>query len=457
VDTKKLWKLVLEDIQVSLSEGNFATWIKPTNLEGVKEVGEDRLIVEISCPSSFNLQMIESRYYAQIKEALDKTTKKNTELRLSVNTQLKTPKNNEDSPLFSFASQPNVDELLVAQNRIGLNESFLFDTFAVSTSNEMAHAAAVAVSTNLGGTYNPLFLYGGVGVGKTHLMQAIANSVLKKNPRTPMVYCAGEEFTNEIIDAIQMKKTSEFKRKYRSVKGLFIDDIQFIAGKNTVQEEFFHTFNAVTRAGGQVIMTSDRPPHEISNLEARLRSRFEAGLLIDIGDPSFELRTAILLIKAQQKQLNIPMDAAQAIAAHVDSARRLEGFLVRLMTESRIKGKEITVDLVQTLLGKRTEMPLTTPIVVRPLEVIKATSHYYNIPIKDVRGQRRNKPLVTARQLAMYIMRFDLKLPLTEIGHMFEGRDHTTVMHGVDKMTEMLTDSDSLRADLSFVRKSLQN
>jgi chromosomal replication initiator protein len=294
-------------------------------------------------------------------------------------------------------------------------------------------------------------------VGKTHLMQAIANSVLKKNPRTPMVYCAGEEFTNEIIDAIQMKKTSEFKRKYRSVKGLFIDDIQFIAGKNTVQEEFFHTFNAVTRAGGQVIMTSDRPPHEINNLEARLRSRFEAGLLIDIGDPSFELRTAILLIKAQQKQLNIPMDAAQAIAAHVDSARRLEGFLVRLMTESRIKGKEITLDLVQTLLGKRTEMPLTTPIVVRPLEVIKATSHYYNIPIKDVRGQRRNKPLVTARQLAMYIMRFDLKLPLTEIGHMFEDRDHTTVMYGVDKMTEMLTDSDSLRADLSFVRKSLQN
>ena len=456
MDTSKIWSLVLEDVQVGLSKGNFTTWIKPTSLEGIKPVGEDRIIAEISCPSSFHLQMVESRYYAQIKEALDKTTNKNSELRLSVNTQLKTPSSKDDSPLFSFSSQPTIDELQVAQNRIGLNESFLFDTFAVSTSNEMAHAAAVAVSKNLGGAYNPLFLYGGVGVGKTHLMQAIANSVLKTSPRTPMVYCAGEEFTNEIIDAIQQKKTREFKKKYRSVKGLFIDDIQFIAGKTTVQEEFFHTFNAVTKAGGQVIMTSDRPPHEISNLEARLRSRFEAGLLIDIGDPSFELRTAILLIKAGQKQLNLPMDAAQAIAAHVDSARKLEGFLVRLMTESRIKGKEITVDLVQALLGNRAEAPITTPIIVRPLEVIRAISSYYEIPVKELRGPRRNKPIVMARQLAMYIMRFDLKLPLTEIGGTFGGRDHTTVMHGVDKMTEMLTDSDSLRIDLSHVRKSLQ-
>ncbi|MFC1653694.1 chromosomal replication initiator protein DnaA [Patescibacteria group bacterium] len=457
MNIKQLWSLVLEDIQVGLSKGNFATWIKPTLLEGIKEVGEDRLIAEISCPSSFHLQMVEGRYYGQIKEALDKATKKKSELRFSVNTQLQQEKPIDSSPLFASTSQPTIDELSVAQHRIGLNEQFVFDTFAVSTSNEMAHAAAVAVSKKLGGSYNPLFLYGGVGVGKTHLMQAIANSSLNESPRTLMVYCAGEEFTNEIIDAIQQKRTREFKKKYRSVKGLFIDDIQFIAGKNTVQEEFFHTFNAVTKSGGQVVMTSDKPPHEINNLEARLRSRFEAGLLIDIGDPSFELRTAILLIKSRQKGLDLPMDAARAIAAHVDSARKLEGFLVRLATESRLRGHQITIDLVQSILGKRTEAPITTPIIVRPLEVIRAISKYYDVSVKELRGPRRNKNIVLGRQLAMYIMRFDLKLALTDIGGMFGGRDHTTVMHGVDKMTKTLTDSESLRLDLTNVRKSLQN
>lgn len=454
--TEKVWTLVLENLQVGLSKGNFTTWIKPTALASLKEIGDDRLIAEIACPSSFHLQMIERRYYGQIQEALEKTSAKKAELRLIVNTSMQGDKSSGATPLFAQAGQPMLDELQIAQHRIGLNEEFTFDTFAVSTSNEMAHAAAVAVSKKLGDVYNPLFLYGGVGVGKTHLMQAIANSSLGQNPRTSMIYCAGEEFTNEIIDAIQQKKTREFKRKYRSVKGLFIDDIQFIAGKNTVQEEFFHTFNAVTKAGGQVVMTSDKPPHEINNLEDRLRSRFEAGLLIDIGDPSFELRTAILLIKAQQKRLSLPMDAAQAIAAHVDSARKLEGFLVRLATESRLRNKDITIEMVQALLGKRTEQPVSAPILVRPSEIIKTTASHYGFQSKDLKGPRRMKNLVLSRQMAMYILRFDLKLPLTEIGEMFGNRDHTTVIHSVDKMTQLLTDSDSLRLDLSEVRKSLQ-
>ena len=452
---EQLWVLVLESLQVTLSAGNFTTWIKPTHLEGVSESSGGRLIAEVSCPSSFHVQMVEKRYYGQIQEALDKVTGKQTELRLIVNTSLHTRDTTASTPLFSYNDQPLVNEIQIAQHRIGLNEEFVFDTFAVSTSNEMAHAAAVAVSKKLGDVYNPLFLYGGVGVGKPHLMQAIANSSLALHPRQAMIYCAGEQFTNEIIDAIQQKKTREFKKKYRSVKGLFIDDIQFIAGKNTVQEEFFHTFNAVTQAGGQVVMTYDRPPHEIANLEARLRSRFEAGLLIDIGEPSFELRTAILLIKAEQKKLTLPMDAAQAIAAHVDSARKLEGFLVRLATESRLRNKEITIEMVQALLGKRAESLNTSPLLVRPMEVLKTVAAHFDLQMKDLRGPRRNKLLVTGRQLAMYVLRFDLKLPLTEIGDLFGGRDHSTVLHGVDKITHNLTTLESLRLDLVEVRKNL--
>lgn len=456
VRERQLWKLIADDLQVSLSQGNYSSWIKPTELVLLQPVGDQHQIAEIACPSSFHQQILESRYYAQIKEAFDRITKKATELRFSVNHQLRNTKD-LGGPLFSFASQPQVDEFQLAQHRAGLNEEHTFDSFAVSSSNEMAHAAALAVSQNFGGAYNPLFLYGGVGVGKTHLMQAIGNNGLKHDPKISIAYCSGEEFTNEIIDAIQQKKTREFRNRYRKAKVILIDDIQFIAGKTTVQEEFFHTFNAVTKIGGQIVMTSDRPPEAISNLEDRLRSRFEGGLLIDIGAPNFELRTAILLIKANQRGVQLPMQVAQAVAANIESTRKLEGFLVRLITETKARRQPFSVEMVQSILGKRLDAP-ATPLVkaVRPQEVVEEVSRYFNLPPKEVCGPRRSRSVLIPRQVAMYLLRVDLELPLIEIGRFFGGRDHTTVMHAVEKISGNLSGSDSLRLDVANLRKSLR-
>lgn len=450
----KLWKLVLEDLQVSLSQANFASWIKPLSYVQSKEVSGGRYLVDIDCPSSFHRSIIEKRFYGQISEALSRVLEQPTEVRLNVNAALSNGESEDAGPLFA-SPQPQEEEVGLQLHRHGLREDFVFDTFAVSSSNEMAHAAAQAVAKNLGAAYNPLFLYGGVGVGKTHLTQAVAIEALKKTPEAKFIYCAGEEFTNEIIDAIQQKTTREFKKRYRQVKALFVDDIQFIAGKTTVQEEFFHTFNAILKGGGQVVLTSDRPPSEINKLEDRLRSRFEAGLIVDIGEPNFELRTAILLIKAKQRNLSLKMEIAQMIAANIQSARQIEGFLTRLMSESKLKNRDVTEGLVTGLLGTSMTDDEKTPPPLRPLEIVRGVAAYYEQQAKEVRGKGRSRNLVRPRHMAMYLLRVDYNLPLTDIGEFFSNRDHTTVMHAVDKITQRLKDSEELRIDLSELRRDL--
>jgi chromosomal replication initiator protein len=401
--------------------------------------------------SSFHRTIIEQRYYGQLKEAFDRLTGKKVELRFRINAAALSG-DTDAGPLFA-SNQPSLDLLDLARHRVGLRDDYNLDTFAVSGSNEMAHAAALAVSEHFGKAYNPLFLYGGVGVGKTHLMQSIANATLEQDPATAMIYCAGEQFTNEIIDAIQQKNTREFRKRYRRVKGLFIDDIQFIAGKTTVQEEFFHTFNALLQAGGQVVMTSDRPPGEISMLEDRLRSRFEAGLIVDIGQPDFELRSAITLIKAKQRGIALTHASAQMIGANIESARQIEGFLVRLITEAKLKSAVIDDALVKSLLNANTPMNDEAPPPRRPLEVVREVSNYFHLTPKDVRGAGRKQSLVMPRHIAMYLLRVDYQLPLEEVGSLFSNRDHTTVMHAVDKITEQLKDSEVLRSDISAIRK----
>jgi len=451
----ELWKLVLDDLQVTISPASYSSWIKPLTLHSFTTPSDTLIELIVNCPSSFHQNIVEHRYRPQIMEAIERVTQKKPSITTIINAQNVVPKK-DAGPLFTAASS-DYDELELAMHRIGLREDFTFDTFAVSSSNEMAHAAAVAVGENFATAYNPLFLYGGVGVGKTHLMQAIAIKTIKKDPKMKMIYCMGEEFTNEIIDAIQQKTTRQFKKRYRELNGLFVDDIQFIAGKTTVQEEFFHTFNAILKAGGQVIMTSDRPPSEIKELEARLRSRFEAGLLVDIGKPDFELRSAITLIKAKQRNLKISMREAQIIAANIESARQIEGFLVRLFTEVQLKGKTIDEPLIGSLLGKSQPTQGLTPPPMRPLEVIKGVAEYFNITSKHLRGAGRSQKLVTPRHIAMYLLRVDYNLPLTEIGEIFSNRDHTTVMHAVEKITKLLKDSSDLRHDLGAVREDLYN
>lgn len=457
MDKNKLWQTVLENLKLTLSSANFATWFPQTFINNIKEIDKKHQIVEIASPSSFIKDTIENRYYGLIKEALDKITKKKNDLTFVVKQVKKKQKDKEikkqKGTLFD-KSKPKKSIADEAVIRAGLRPDFNFETFAVNSTNQMAYAAATAVAKTPGKAYNPLFLYGGVGVGKTHLMQAIGAEVLTHRPRINIIYCMGEEFTTEIVDAIRKKTTKQFKDKYRSARILLIDDIQFIAGKMTVQEEFFHTFNAIWRAGGQIVMTSDRRPDEISNLENRLRSRFEGGLTIDIQDPDFELRTAIILIKAQQQKTKLPMDVAQLIAGNITSTRRLEGFLIRLITEAKTKDELVTPELTSALLGT-TNVETIPKKLVKPKEILSAVASFYDFKKKDLSGPRRPKKLAFARQILMYLLRTELKMPLMDIGQFLGNRDHTTVMYGVEKITKLLPKSENLRVDIVGIKQRL--
>lgn len=456
MDKDKLWQTVLENFKLTLSSANFATWFPQTFINEIKEVNKNHQIIEIAAPSSFIKDTIENRYYGLIKEALDKTTKKKNDLTFIVKQPQKPKETKEErkrGPLFE-KTRPETSAAQEAIVRAGLRPDFNFETFAVNATNQMAHAAARAVSDSPGKSYNPLFLYGGVGVGKTHLMQAIGSAILERRPRLNIIYCMGEEFTTEIVDAIRKKTTKQFKDKYRSARVLLIDDIQFIAGKTTVQEEFFHTFNAIWRAGGQIVLTSDRRPDEISNLENRLRSRFEGGLTIDIQDPDFELRTAIVLIKAQQRGIKLPMDIAQLIAGNITSTRRLEGFLIRLTTEAKTKKEPLTPELASALLGT-TNAELMPKRIVKPKEILRAVANFYNFKKKDLLGSRRPKKLAYARQILMYLLRTELKMPLMDIGQFLSNRDHTTIMYGVEKITKLMPESEDLRVDIAGIKQKL--
>lgn len=454
MDGQKLWKLVLEDVQTTISKGAYSSWINTLSLAQTTPVPPNRLIADLTCSSAFHQKIIEERFYGQLKEAFDRISEQQVELRLTIQHTTSASVSPEAGPLFATSTQtPNQDVDLMI-HRYGLREDYVFDTYAVSPSNEVAYAASQAVADNLGKAYNPLFLYGDVGVGKTHLMQAIAINALHHDPQIKMIYCAGEQFTNEIIEAIQQKNTQSFRQRYRKVKGLFIDDIQFIAGKNTVQEEFFHTFNAIHQAGGQIVLTSDRSPSEIKALEDRLRSRFEAGLIVDIGQPNFELRSAIVLIKAKQFSLPIAMEEAQLIAANVESARQIEGFLVRLRTQAQLKKQPITSSFIQSLLNIKVSSP-NSPPPLRPIEIVRGVARHFELTTKDIQGKGRSRRLVTPRHIAMYLLRVDYGLPLEEVGGLFSHRDHTTVMHAVDKIGQELRDKESLRLDLTTLRDVL--
>jgi chromosomal replication initiator protein len=451
----ELWQSVLIDLQMSLSKPVYEFYIKKLDLVDV-EVNDAEKVAVIACPSAFMLSEVKKRLFTDIRNAFQRANKDDIEIKMVVKTMTK-PGLKLDEPLFRTNNNQDMftEEVRVpVAAKVGLSPELTLETYAVSSSNEMAYAAVQAVSKSPGKAYNPLFLYGGVGVGKTHLMQGAGQEILKKKPGAKIIYCTGEEFTNGIVEAIQQKSTAAFKRKFRTVDLLLIDDIQFIAGKTTVQEEFFHTFNAILKGGGQVIMTSDKPPQEINALEERLKSRFEGGLTIDIGQPDFELRSAILMIKATQMGLEIPMDVAQIVASQVKNTRALLGSLMKIKTLLLTKKEAITAESVKKLLaiGENINKERKTH---RPLDVIKMVADYYNTQVKDIRGVRRVKNLVLPRHVAMYILKEDLGLGLVEIGGWFGNRDHTSVIHAVDKVGELVKNNDQISSDLGEIRKRL--
>lgn len=450
MDLNRLWKSVLAEIELSVSKATYHTHFAHSEL-----ISLDGEVASVGFPSPIMRTLAETRYYSLIKSVVDHKTGGNTSLVFMVLPKKETG-GGDPGPLFTQAVDIELNTLTRAR-KLHINPDLTFDNYAVSTTNQLAYAAATAVSKTIGSAYNPLFLYGGVGVGKTHLMYAIANHLLIAKPSLKVVYCMGEEFLNEIIEAIQTKTARQFKQKYRGAELLMVDDVQFIAGKQTAQEEFFHTFNAVLREGGQILLTSDRPPHEIARLEDRLRSRFEGGLIVDISPPDFELRAAIVNIKAKALGLTIPSDCAQLVAANVVDARAIEGFLRRLTTELATKPQPITPDLISSLLNTKVTINNQGKNArrVTPQELLEAVAAYYDIKPTLLKGAKRDRPIARPRQVYMYLSKIELGMTYDDIGGTLSGRDHTTVMHGVETITQELSTNESLRAALTGIKQKL--
>lgn len=456
LDKNETWKDTLDSLQVSVSDATYKTYLAHTHLSDLKEK-KGRAVAQVGCNSFFVKNQVEGRYFGLIQDTLSRILEKPVDITFIVKQAKSAEKKVKSEGLSPLFDQPEIDksQFNTAVKRARLRLGFTFDNFAVSGTNQMAHAAAQAVAQNPGQAYNPLFIYGGVGVGKTHLMHSVGYSVLEKDIDAKIVACTAEDFTNDIVEGIRNKTTPEVRKKYRKLDALLIDDIQFIGGKDTAQEEFFHTFNAVTNAGGQVIMTSDKPPKEIAKLEDRLRSRFEAGLTVDITQPDFELRCAIVEIKAEERKLKLEPEMVQLIAGNIDSAREIQGFLVKLFSESNFKGAEITPDFIQALLGKSEEALNGEKIKANPPDVITAVSKYYSIGKRDLLGNSRKRPIARPRQILMHILKTQLNLPYQEVGRIVGGRDHTTVMHAVDTITKLASESGDIREDIRGIKKML--
>jgi len=452
LNTTKIWKDVLENIKVNVSPAIFTTWFSQTHISKL-EKNDKRFIAEIGCNSSYVKSTIESRYFGLVQDSLANTLEGNCDIIFIVKENPNKAKSDQiNSPLFE-SNEDSINSIMDIIIKSGLRPGLTFENFAVSSSNQMAWAAAEAVSKSMGTAYNPLFIWGGVGVGKTHLMNSVGYHALTIDKDATVLFCTGEQFTNDIVEGIRNKSTPQVRQKYRKQKVLMIDDIQFIAGKDTVQEEFFHTFNALVSYGSQVILTSDKPPSEISKLEERLRSRFEAGLIVDIAPPDFELRCAIVQIKSKQRGIDLPMDMVQLIAGNLETARKIEGALVKLTSEVLLKKEEITPELIESVIGKGTETN-GQKIKASPNDLISAVTKYFSLKKKVLLGDSRARPVARPRQVLMYLLRIELNLPLDEVGRLV-GRDHTTVMHAVDRITHLASSDVKIREDIRGIKNIL--
>lgn len=462
-----IWQGVMDSLKVSVSTGVYTTWLSQTQLTSLKKVDAKRYSAEIGCGSAYVKSTVESRYFGMIQDALMKVIDSPVNLTFTVDNVVPTQLNirnkrlkaesqkitqQEETSLFDNEDkhQEFLTKITIAKVRLG----FTFDNFAVSGSNQMAYAAAEAVSRSPGSAYNPLFIYGGVGVGKTHLMHAIGYVLLKDNLNRKVLACTGEEFTNDIVEGIRRKTTQNVRDKYRRLDAIFVDDIQFIAGKDTVQEEFFHTFNAVTSVGGQIVLTSDKPPSEIQKLEERLKSRFEAGLIVDIAPPDFELRCAIVQIKSELQGIELPTECVHLIAGNLDKAREIEGVLIRIASEVKFRNVEPTEELVTHILGKG-KLENDNHKEYTPEKFIDAVCGHYNISKRAMMGAARAKMIAEPRQILMYLLRTEMQLPYQEVGRLVGGRDHTTVMHAVNKVTAMSSSDVNIREDIMLIKKNI--
>lgn len=443
-DLQELWEQTLNTIKGEMSEVSFNTWIK-----SCEPISISADTINISVPNSFTRDILEKRYKDLVANSIQSICSKLYNIKFFISSEL--PTEEETKKKDSQAKNSiNVNEEMSTT----LNPKYTFDSFVIGNSNRFAHAASLAVAEAPAKAYNPLFIYGGVGLGKTHLMHAIGHYILQNNPKAKVEYVSSEKFTNELINAIKHDKNEEFRTKYRHVDVLLIDDIQFIAGKEGTQEEFFHTFNALHDANKQIILSSDRPPKEIPTLEDRLRSRFEWGLIADIQVPDFETRMAILKKKADVEKLNVPNEVMVYIATKIKSnIRELEGALIRIVAYSSLTNREITVDLASEALKDIISKKQGKHITIESIQDV--VSSYFNLRVEDFKSQRRTRNVAYPRQIAMYLSRKLTDMSLPKIGEEFGGRDHTTVIHAYEKISENLKTDEGLQSTIDEITKKL--
>jgi chromosomal replication initiator protein len=433
-----VWQHVLEHIRRNITEVEYHTWFERIRPLGIREG-----VLELAVPTSFALDWIKRHYAPLIQEALGLLGAQVPRFDLLV-----VPGAAQPVQVDIFQAAPQADH-----GKSKLNPKYTFENFVVGPNNNLAHAAAVAVAESPGKAYNPLFIYGGVGLGKTHLMHAVGHSVAKRFPSLKIEYVSTETFTNELINAIREDRMAEFRERYRSVDLLLVDDIQFIAGKERTQEEFFHTFNALFEAHKQIILSSDRPPKDILTLEARLRSRFEWGLITDIQPPDLETRIAILKMNAEQRGLRIGEDVLEYIARQVTSnIRELEGALMRVVAYASLNGVELTRQVAAKALS---DIFAPREVEVDPQEIVRVVAEHFGLRPEDLVGGGRRKEVVLPRQMAMFLVRELTRASLPEIGQLFGGRDHTTVLYAIQKVQELSESDREVQAILRALKEKV--
>jgi len=458
MDLNETWQATLGELELTLSKANFTTWFKNTFISSL-----DGGRVIISVPNTFTKAWLEKKYHEPIVRALRNVTSNNVrEVTYRVEVRNTTPLQQfadqietshvleEPTPIFEAASAQSTAN----PTDVGLNPRYIFSNFVVGKANELAHAAAMAVAAKPGTAYNPLYIYGGSGLGKTHLLQAIGHHVLESRPDAKIMYVTCERFTNEYISAVRSGRGKEFKDTYRSVDVLIVDDIQFLTGKEGTQEEFFHTFNAIHQNNRQIVLSSDRSPKDIQGLESRLLTRFEWGMITDVSAPDFETRVAILEAKSREKRMEMSSEILRYIAGTVQmNVRELEGALNKIVAYHQFKNTPVTLDSVQTLL--QSFVPNAPKRTITPRRLIEIVIGYYDLSLEEILGKSREQRLAFPRQIAMYLLREEAKCSYPAIGSHLGGRDHTTAMHACGKITDLIKTDEQLRRDVALIREKL--
>lgn len=450
-DQDALWQAVLGEIELSVSHGNFITWFKGTSL---LEHSDEKIVIGVT--NVFIKQTLENKYGGVITEVLAKNglVAKQVEYKTTSSQADRRRSDKAAEPAYVPPESPAPANAggLTQSFRQGLNERYTLDNFVVGDSNDVAFAACQAVTAQPGTKYNPLFIYGGVGIGKTHLLQAVGNALVTRDPSAKVLYISMEQFVQEFVNALRFRKLPAFAKHYRTADALLVDDVQFIAGKEKIQEEFFHTFNTLHQANKQIVITADKPPKDIPTLEDRLRSRFNGGMSIDMQIPDFETRCAIVQAKAQGHGSNLDHEVVEYLATNIQTnIRELEGALNQLLAYCEVRGLEPNLVIASGLIN----ISKTRPKHLSAKQIIERTARHFQIPFEEIVGPKRDKDIVVPRQVAMYMLRNELKLSFPKIARELGRKDHTTAIHSVDKIDRQAKSDASLRMAISEIREHL--